>query len=458
MRRKLSLSVIIATITLIAFMTAAYAGSGTVYTINLDEMLGQYYLSGTPNLIRVGDTSTIVLNDPVVVTGSGMDPMESEGYKLVLGGYPDFDKSRIIDDKSTKFNGKDLLSYDLVVVGGPEHNAFTNSLMKRGYLTYNTTNKKMPAGVIEVISTPGGHTVVVIGDVDGWPYKKKDLPFGIPEEVAPVGAVAVGAGIGIIGIFLSKGLNLLWALLLKFWNFLTGYVVTHVQEGASEKEIKMRKLKAQKKKPFVLGLSKLELLVAPACAILFGLAYVLADRTAIDPGNILFYIIVAGLALIGHDVAHKLIAHFYNAESEYKFWGLGTITMFFTSWLFGTVFAQPARTILDDSELDIKKVGYVMLAGPAVSMVLSIGFALLMPLGGVISMVEVAAGSTLNIGIAVLAIGTLGFSMNLLSTVYSLMPFNPMDGAKVFKWNKWAWAVVFFPLLVFYLAIMLLFL
>jgi Zn-dependent protease len=43
--------------------------------------------------------------------------------------------------------------------------------------------------------------------------------------------------------------------------------------------------------------------------------------------------------------------------------------------------------------------------------------------------------------------------MNLLSAVYSLTPFNPMDGNKVYRWKKALWAVTFVPMLLLYLGI-----
>jgi hypothetical protein len=55
-------------------------------------------------------------------------------------------------------------------------------------------------------------------------------------------------------------------------------------------------------------------------------------------------------------------------------------------------------------------------------------------------------------------VGTIGFSMNLLNGLYELMPFKPMDGKDVYKWNKVWWCVAFFPLLFFYLTVTIMFL
>jgi hypothetical protein len=51
--------------------------------------------------------------------------------------------------------------------------------------------------------------------------------------------------------------------------------------------------------------------------------------------------------------------------------------------------------------------------------------------------------------------GEAGFSMNLLNAVFSLVPVKPNDGVEVYAWNRLVWAMVFIPLIVFYLYIYL---
>ena len=186
----------------------------------------------------------------------------------------------------------------------------------------------------------------------------------------------------------------------------------------------------------------MEILVALICIAIFALSYVFADREAFTPVNIAMYLIVAGVVTVGHDLAHKITALVFKAETEYKFWTLGTVTMILTSWLFGNVFAQPARAIIDAEKLEPRGKAFIALSGPAVSLILSILFLMLVPLrfttwGGPIA-----------------AIGVLGFSMNMLSTVYSLMPFEPMDGGRIFGWSKVLWGLLFVPLILFYLVML----
>jgi Zn-dependent protease len=113
--------------------------------------------------------------------------------------------------------------------------------------------------------------------------------------------------------------------------------------------------------------------------------------------------------------------------------------MLFTAWLFGNAFAKPSRTLIrSDKALMPEEAARIRLAGPLMSMGLAIGSLFLIPLGGLF----VVAGSA-------------GFSMNLLNSVFSLVPVKPNDGVEVYAWNKLVWAGVFIPLIAFYLYIYL---
>ncbi len=420
------------------------ASQSTTYTISISDMLSQYGLGGDDTIINVGDVSSVTLTDPVVVMGSGLDAEEKQILLSVQAGGVSTD--RVVSDTATQYNGRDLSSYDLIVLGGPEHNAYAKKLLDGGYLKYKTTDKKLPTVIFEVTEGAGGNKIVVIGDAAGYVYHKKDLPLNgiIPEEMAPVAAVGTGLGIGLLGLIVAKLTGMSGSIFDWLKNFIAGYAMTHAQEKASDMEAEATKVKAEKpkKRSLIPGLSGLEILVSIACIGIFALAYVFADRSAFTASNIAMYVVVAGVVTVGHDLAHKIVALFYKTETEYKFWTLGTVTMILTSWLFGTVFAQPARAIINSKDLKPRGIALVAFAGPAASLLLSLPFLLLIPLrytpwGGWIA-----------------AVGVLGFSMNMLSTVYSLMPFEPMDGGRIFGWSKVLWAFIFIPLLLFYLVML----
>jgi Zn-dependent protease len=49
--------------------------------------------------------------------------------------------------------------------------------------------------------------------------------------------------------------------------------------------------------------------------------------------------------------------------------------------------------------------------------------------------------------------GIIGFSINMLTGVYELLPISPCDGKEVKEWNWIIWALIFIPLMVIYLIV-----
>jgi Zn-dependent protease len=113
--------------------------------------------------------------------------------------------------------------------------------------------------------------------------------------------------------------------------------------------------------------------------------------------------------------------------------------MLCTAWLFGNAFAKPSRTLIQGQKpLLPEEAARIRLAGPLVSMGMAIVSLFLIPLGGLFAVA-----------------GFAGFSMNLLNSVFSLVPIKPNDGVEIYAWNKLVWAGVFIPLVAFYLYIYL---
>lgn len=138
------------------------------------------------------------------------------------------------------------------------------------------------------------------------------------------------------------------------------------------------------------------------------------------------------------EMVRRYIASHYKAETEYKFWDVGALTLVITS-LLHQPFSRPGRTIINNPDgLGARKQGIIAIAPCITSLLLSIVFLLIMAYGN---------GYEL--------IGSEGFKIGMMICVYGLLPFEPMDGVKVLDWNKLAWGIVFIPALLFYLGMML---
>jgi len=286
----------------------------------------------------------------------------------------------------------------------------------------------------------------------------------ILEEVAsPAAAVAVGIGVGLLAVAMAGAGNAAVATVsgnattsasgtkssfirgFRFGmieEFVTGYLKSHVAWKLFKHMGKVEPEKGivQEWKAVFLSFSFYELAAIAFASIILGVTFMIAGKLdLLKPDLLLLYIVFAGLVLLVDDLTHRYVARRNKAVTEYQFWFLGTVIMFVTAFLFGSVFALPGRTVINDTEkLTAKQRAMIYGVGPLMSFLIFVAFLALIPIGG-----------------AVVGLAILGASMHLLSAVYSFMPFDPMDGNKVYRWKHLVWLVAFAPLLVLYFAMVI---
>ena len=279
----------------------------------------------------------------------------------------------------------------------------------------------------------------LIGTATG--SNKGPLPLSpyIPDKSAPLAAVVAGITISILGTMASGSSSVarVWDRIIEL---LKKFLGTETIGLMNVTEIEKRGIRpAENLQALILGLSSREILVIILSACGFAAAFLLQDQLELRLTTVIIYVCAGGIATILHDLAHKYAAYRCGCITEYQIWSLGAVTMLFTAWLFGNAFAKPSRTLIrSDKALMPEEAARIRLAGPLMSMGLAIGSLFLIPLGGLF----VVAGSV-------------GFSMNLLNSVFSLIPVKPNDGVEVYAWNKLVWAGMFIPLIAFYLYIYL---
>jgi Zn-dependent protease len=264
--------------------------------------------------------------------------------------------------------------------------------------------------------------------------KDKGLPLSgiIPDEVAPVAAVGASVAVTALGMTtFGSALSAMFAKLIVFLENTFGWVL---QGRIAEKQKEERNFSKDHDRKLLLGFTPRELIVIGIGALVIGVLFYYAARLPLDPEKIAVFIIMGGIALMTHEIAHWYMNRKYQSTTEIQFWGMGAIIMAVTSWLFGSIFAQPTMTLVHEHvPLERRSLGIVMLSGPVLSVLIAFGCLLLIPLGGLFS-----------------TAGTIGFSINLLQAVFEMLPIKPCDGRDVYVWNKAVWAVVFMPLLLVY--------
>jgi hypothetical protein len=266
---------------------------------------------------------------------------------------------------------------------------------------------------------------------------RKDLPLSgvLPDELAPAAAVGTGITVTVIGLSAFGSSLSLWFghLIVFLQNAVGGLFAGKV----ASKDKGQRTFDYLTERRAFLGFSVREVIVLAVGALLIGILFFFAARNQIDLVLIGIYIIMGGFALILHEMGHWFLTKKYQCYTEVRFWGLGTVIMVLTSWLFGNVFAQPTMTLIRHREpLEKRSLGLIMLSGPVLSVLIALACLFLVPLGGLFR-----------------TAGIIGFSINMLQGVYELLPISPCDGKEVKEWNWIVWALIFVPLMVIYLIV-----
>ena len=185
-------------------------------------------------------------------------------------------------------------------------------------------------------------------------------------------------------------------------------------------------------------------------AISFAFAVVLSGGlTGISrefPMIMLISAIIVGTGFILHEMAHKFLAQRYGCWAEFRKFDLGLGIAVVLSFA-GFIFAAPGAVMIS-GYISKEQNGYISAAGPITNIILALLFFVL---GGPI--LQAVWGFHPMVISFVGALVQLGFTINAWLAFFNLIPFGPLDGAKVFAWSApvWALLIAFSGYLVFFL-------
>ncbi|MEM3583686.1 MAG: hypothetical protein QW193_00175 [Nitrososphaerales archaeon] len=154
-------------------------------------------------------------------------------------------------------------------------------------------------------------------------------------------------------------------------------------------------------------------------------------------------LLTIGAGFIGHELTHKFVAQRYGCLAEFRMWPLGLILALFFALFLGVVFAAPGAVYIVPSSFGLgsfitnRENGIISLSGPLANFLFAIIFFILTFYEGLLY-----------------KIGFIGFFINFFLAAFNMIPFPPMDGYKVFIWNKVIWAIVAIPLWIIVLILM----
>lgn len=139
-------------------------------------------------------------------------------------------------------------------------------------------------------------------------------------------------------------------------------------------------------------------------------------------------LIALGTGFVFHELAHRQIAKNIGCHAEYRAWMPGLLLAvglaIFTRG--GLIFAAPGAVYISGKMLTSEENGKISLAGPAMNILVGLGFLFLL----------------FNTSVPVLQrLGAIGAGVNLFLAAFNLIPFPPLDGSKVFQWNPLIWLI-----------------
>ncbi len=363
------------------------------------------YSSGNPSvwLWQFGDGATSAEKDPV--------------HTYPYAGYYNTNLTA-----TNAFGSDTLTRTQHIRVGNPVELVTPETPVQQQVTVPETIVDAKPEGLIGLIREARGTT-------------EKNLPTSgiIPPQFMALAAVLTSIGIVLLNILISN-IGMLSQIGTKLAKFFTDFIGGHAVEKMSAAEIEKRGIVARKLEHRYFGLSPIELIIIEVAIIMFALAFILADRAELSLLTVLIYIAVGAISIILHDFGHRYFATKHGCDADIRFWGLGTLVMFFTAWLYGNAFAQSYRNLVNRPREDnVREIGIEMVSGPCISITLMILFLAIMPLGDIWAIA-----------------GGVGFTINLITAVYSLIPIETMDGLAVWRWNRALYLVLFIPLITFY--------
>ena len=152
--------------------------------------------------------------------------------------------------------------------------------------------------------------------------------------------------------------------------------------------------------------------------------------------------VTVGVAFLLHELAHKVVAIRFGQVAEFRA-DYGMLFLAIMSALVGFLFAAPGA-VYHRGRITVRENGLIALAGPLTNHGLAIVFLALW-----------LAPSVVDLPAVVGEVGRLGVWINLFLAAFNMIPYGPLDGKTVYRWNKLVFTLVFVPSLALALYVLL---
>lgn len=146
------------------------------------------------------------------------------------------------------------------------------------------------------------------------------------------------------------------------------------------------------------------------------------------PYGMLLSFLGIGIAFFFHELSHKFMAQKYGLWSEYRMYPQGLKFALFLGIFTPLVFAAPGAVMFRGGSRD-SETGQIAIAGPLANIIIA---SITLPLYLFIFYETETIGDI---------IGFICY-INALLAAFNLLPFGPLDGTKIIRWNATVWIIL----------------
>ena len=153
--------------------------------------------------------------------------------------------------------------------------------------------------------------------------------------------------------------------------------------------------------------------------------------------DVLYYFLAALVAVASgvglHEIMHKIVAERYGHWAEFRYSMRGLMMAFLFAFV-GFIFGAPGATYISGA-VTPRQNNWISAAGPLTNIALGAGF-----LGLVVALYPLA--STVYFAFLLFFLFEIAASVNLILAIFNMIPVMPLDGAKVWAFNKGTWLAI----------------
>ncbi len=135
-------------------------------------------------------------------------------------------------------------------------------------------------------------------------------------------------------------------------------------------------------------------------------------------------LLITATSFIVHEMAHKYTGIHLGAQARFVMWPVFLLAGITLAGLLGLVFVAPGAVYIFGKSHSVKEDGIISVAGPVSNLIMAFLFFIAAIFG------------------APLLIVSYGVFINLWIAFFNLIPFGPLDGAKIMRWNPLVWGIL----------------